>query len=51
MSYNLNKYRNDLQNIGLTNETDMITLLDYLYALAEIGVELLKNKRNTNYNE
>lgn len=50
-NYKLSDYQDDLQKVGVTNEKDMIAVMDYLYALAEIGVECVKIKENINLND
>ena len=50
-NYKLSDYQDDLQEVGITNETDMIAIMDYLYTLAEIGVEYVKINENINLND
>lgn len=50
-NYKLSDYQDDLQAIGVTTETDMIAVMDYLYALTAIGVECAKIKESVKLND
>ena len=47
-NYKLSDYKDYLQKIGITKETDMTTIMDFLYTLAGIGAEYVKIKENNN---
>lgn len=42
---NLGKYRQELTDIGITNEDDMVAVMNFLSELAEIAVEAYYQKQ------